>query len=222
MTRRVRASARRRVTVSLIACSGWPITSEPTGTMTVTPFSLRTSTFIELTGTVPISLIDHEDEDAGDRFSCCPTVGRPSADHERRRPEPRLAGAGGVASVVLVGRFQHYCGQALTDQLLRQLVDELYELPAEQRRPRLHPSPRSRRPRTLGLARPAVCARSRSADRSDSILFARLHRRREWPGDLLDRQCRAGRQHRVSQKCRRPRARPRPRWRPPRPLAGCR
>src|SRR5260370_14216162 len=131
MTRRVRPSARRRVTVSLIACSGWPITSEPTGTITVTSFSLWTSTFIELTGTVPISLIDHEDEDAGDPFSCYPAVRRSAPHYERRRPEPRFALAGGGSSLILVGRLHDHIGAPAVDQLLWQRGDELHELPAQ-------------------------------------------------------------------------------------------
>src|SRR5213080_69683 len=99
--------------------------------MTVTSFSLRTSIFIELTATVPISLIDHEDEDAGDPFPCCASARRSAPHHQRRRSEPRFALTGGVAPVVLVGGIHDYDVPAALHQLLWQLVGELHELPAE-------------------------------------------------------------------------------------------
>src|SRR5437764_609254 len=99
--------------------------------MTVTSFSLRTSIFIDLTATVPISLIDHEDEDARDPFPPCSAARRSASHHQRRRPEPRFGLTGGVSSVAFVGRIRDHVVAAALDHLLWQLVVELHELPAQ-------------------------------------------------------------------------------------------
>src|SRR5713101_5685499 len=132
-TRRERRSASRRVMVAVMISSGGPITSEPAGTMTVTSPSLRVSTSIELTATVAISLIDHEDEDAGRPPSRRPALGRPSSRYERHHPQPDGPFPGGVPSVALVGRLcDHNCKTAIY-QLLQRLDDLLQQLPADQR-----------------------------------------------------------------------------------------
>src|SRR5205809_5727731 len=79
-----------------MVCSGVPMTREPTGTTTVTSLSCRTSIFIELTGTVGISLIDHEDEDAGYLLPGVAALGRAAPDHRGNCPKPARAVAGGV------------------------------------------------------------------------------------------------------------------------------
>src|SRR5438105_2629012 len=95
-TNRLWPSPRRRVIPSFMVCSGVPMTREPTGTTTVTSLSCRTSIFIELTGTVAISLIDHEDEDAGYLLPGVAPVGRSASHHRRHCPKPAGAVAGGV------------------------------------------------------------------------------------------------------------------------------
>src|SRR5712691_299038 len=133
MTRRVRRSTSRRGTVALNICSGAPITSEPTGTITVTSFSLRTSSFIELTASAAISLTDHEAEDAGALSSCSSLDCRPSPHLERLRAEPAIAGAGGVAPGRWMGRLHHCHGKAAVHLVLWRAVEQLLPVSTGQR-----------------------------------------------------------------------------------------